>query len=133
MREIISFIREFIKKDYNKYVYLYFLLFVSVSVCVNYLIDFGERDGYQTFDDAVLDRRFGKPIGFLYYTLFFAFAYYLVAIPNLFFVKKVYILFDYKFWLKSSLFLMLLGFGTAFYQYREVLSDVLNSQELYFL
>lgn len=66
------------------------------------------------FEKKVLDKHYHEPIGMLYYFLFYATAYYLTAIPKLYFCKSKEVLKDKKFWIKSFIFLAMLGIVAGF-------------------
>lgn len=50
----------------------------------------------------------------LYYFLFYALAYYLTALPKLYFCKSKGVLHDKRFWIKSFVFLAMLGLVAGF-------------------
>lgn len=102
---------------------LYALLFLSACIAVNYTFD---------FEHTVLDRYFGRPVGTAYFVLFFAFAYYGMAVPQLLILKRYGALRDARFWLKSFLFVAILGSAIGFYHHYQL--DVsTNPSERYFL
>lgn len=103
MRKIYEYLREHLRTDFHRGLYLYVTLFLTVTIWINYRID---------FEDTVLDAYFHQPISYLYYTAFYAFAYYGVAVPLLW-VRQSKALSNPHFWLKSLAFLFLLGAGEA--------------------
>lgn len=103
MKKLITYLREYISEDYHRGLYGYTALFLTLTISLNYYFD---------FEDSVLDSYFRQPVSYLYYSSFFAFAYYGVAIPVLW-VREPETLQNPHFWLKSSAFLVLLGAGEA--------------------
>lgn len=125
MKEIVLEIRDFIKKDFNIYVYSYTILFLAVSLFLNYKY---------SFEDSFIDSFYGKPIGMLVYFLFFISPYILVLLPVLIIKKKTYLLKNKELWIKAIAFFGIFSIMTGFYQYR---SFVLEFREdrgaIYFL
>lgn len=104
-------------------VWLYALVFIAVCITVNYTFD---------FEHTVLDRQFGTPVGIFYFILFFAFAYYGMAVPQFVLLKRFEVLRDAGFWIKSLLFIVILGTAIGFYHHYKL--DVsTNASERYFL
>lgn len=124
MKTIIKYIKDFIREDFNPFVYIYFTIFLIVTIYVNYELD---------FEDSILDSYQQTPLSFLYYTLFYAFAYYSIAIPRALFMRRLDILSDYRFWIKSILFLLLIGFAAGFHYHSYLLDLFENSYERYYL
>ncbi len=105
MQKIIGYLREHIRQDFHLGLYVYAAVFLAITITINYWVD---------FEDAVLDGYYGKALGYVYYPLFYAFAYYAIAIPQQFFQKTTKTLSNPHFWIKSGLFLLLLGVGETF-------------------
>lgn len=97
--------------------------FLALTVALNYTFD---------FEDGVMDRFIGSPLGMVYFVLFFAVAYYGMAVPTLWLGGNSTVLRSRTFWVKSFLFLVILGCAIAFYHH--FLLDVSNTaSERYFL
>jgi len=124
MKTIIKYLKDHVKEDFNPFVYGYFAVFLTITIYVNYKID---------FEDTVLDSYNNKPIGIFYYFLFYGFAYYGIAIPRAFFTNRIDILKDHRFWLKSILFLCLIGIAAGFYVKTYVLDMFDNINERYYV
>ena len=124
MKEILNYIKEYHKETYHKWLYLYIAIFLIITISINYSIG---------FEDNILDVHFGKPIGILFYSFFYAFAYYGTLIPQQIINGRVEALKSTKFWLKSVLFLSLIGFAAGFYHYRDIVKLFVDQHEYYYL
>ncbi len=103
--------------------HLFLVIFLIFTITINYILD---------FEDSVLDKYFKKPSGILYYTLFYYFAYYLIAIPNAW-IRKTDYLKKKEFWIKSLLFVGIIGIMAGFYQYYEILKLFKQHDEYFFV
>ncbi|HZG00574.1 MAG TPA: CPBP family intramembrane glutamic endopeptidase [Chitinophagales bacterium] len=107
----------------NIWVTVYAAAFLAITIGLNYAFE---------FEDTVLDRFIGTPRGLVYFTLFFAVAYYGMAVPVLWLGQNRGALFNRMFWVKSFLFIVILGTAIAFYHH--FLLDVSSTgSERYFL
>ncbi len=112
MREIVIEIRDFLKSDFNIFAYGYTILFLTISLILNYKYN---------FEDGIVDSLYGKPISFLTYTLYYLVPYLLILIPVLFIKKKQYLLKQSEFWIKSVVFFGIFGIMVAFWQIRHLI------------
>jgi len=124
MLSIIKLIKSEFQSHFETRLYLYFLIFLISTISINYYLD---------FEDQILDAFFGTYTGILAYTLFYAFAYYAVAIPQAIFKDRIHILKQPNFWLKSSFFIALIGFSAGFYFHRELDYSSYNKFEAFFV
>jgi hypothetical protein len=62
----------------------------------------------------VLDHYYREPVGVLYYFLFYALAYYIIAVPKLFSAGQEKVLGNKSFWIKSCALLILLSLVAGF-------------------
>ncbi|MEA2042265.1 MAG: hypothetical protein U9N85_06900 [Bacteroidota bacterium] len=125
MKKLIFELRTFLKEDYHPFTYIFTILFLAVSLSINY---------YYQFEDTVIDSYYGKPSGFVIYFLFYAFPYYTITVVSLISKKQQYKLKNPEFWVKSFVFIGLFSYITAFSQYRPfVKSFSENNQEYFFL
>jgi hypothetical protein len=104
-------------------VYGYTFLFLAAAITFNYTLNF-EVDILESYKD--------KSICMLYYFIFYAFAYYFIAIPKLLIEKKSSILFQKEFWIKSLVFIGLIGIYGGFYYYHHIAAYFTNIYENYF-
>ena len=74
MSNLFLLLKRQIKEDFKWSTYGYLFFFLLLSISFNYIYD---------FEDSYLDQHLHKFSGFLYYTLFYAFGYYGLAIPQL--------------------------------------------------
>ncbi|MBI4647523.1 MAG: hypothetical protein HY738_13275 [Bacteroidia bacterium] len=108
MKQILTYLKIHIKADFNLPLYIYTFIFLIVTITINYVYK---------FEDSFLDKVYGYPSGFIYYILFYAFAYYSIAIPQAIITKKPERLKNKTFWLKSFIFIAFIGVSGAFYFY----------------
>jgi hypothetical protein len=102
---------------------LYAALFICACIAINY--SFNVEHGF-------LDKHFGRPIGIVLFVCFFAFAYYGMAVPLFLITGKRAALCNPMFWIKSGLFILILGVSISFYHH--YLLDISTSRdERYFL
>lgn len=123
MKEIISFLKNFIKEDFNLKIYLYTGIFLSITIFINY--KFG-------FERKYVVSNYGTIKGYLFSFLFYAFAYYSIAIPKFLIEKKKEYLLKKEFWIKSIVFIGLIGFVGAFTTYVQILDFFDIKKETYF-
>ena len=109
MKVIISNLKLHIKEDFNPWTYGYFFIFISACIYYNYHVD---------FESSVLNSYYKKPICYFYYFLFYAVAYYGIAIPKLLSSGKKETLKKKRFWFKSLLIMSILAFDAAFHFHR---------------
>jgi len=121
MKEIILEVRDFLKKDFNIYAYSYTILFLTIALFLNYKYN---------FENAYVDKNYGKAIGFLIYPLYYIAPYYIILIPVLFIKKQQYKLKQTEFWVKSLIYFAAFGIMVAFWQMRDVvnLSNLVGSE-----
>lgn len=106
MKKLIKYVISFIKEDFNLWSYGIAFIFMAGSMWYNYSVD---------FEHKVLDSYYKRPpLGMFYYFLFYALVYYLMVIQKSLVEKKIQILKDKKFWMKSLFFLLLLGAAVGF-------------------
>ncbi|MFH2095290.1 MAG: CPBP family intramembrane glutamic endopeptidase [Bacteroidota bacterium] len=110
MRDIVGYLKSFIREDFNLFLYLYTGIFLLAAFFINYSLD---------FESSILDKCFGKPHSYLYYILYYAFPYFMVALPVLIYNKNKGLT-DRNFWIKSLVFISLIGIAAAFYSYESI-------------
>jgi len=102
---IVNYLKDHIRSDFNPFVYGYFLIFITISISLNY---------YFHFENHFLAGKHNV-LGVLLYFIFYATAYYGIAVPKLLIQKQKEILSNPSFWIKSFLFLSLLSIAAATY------------------
>ena len=106
MKSIFSLLKEQLVEDFQWSTYGYSIFFLFISITFNYIYD---------FEDVFLDSHLHRFSGFGYYTLFYAFGYYGIAIPQLLILKEKEILLKPYYWLKTGFFILVCGFSASFY------------------
>lgn len=124
MKQIAKYLKSFFKEDFNPYVYLYFIIFLAVTITLNYKLD---------FEDGILDSYKGENICIFYYFLFYCFAYYSIALPKLFIEGEKRLLTSHEFWIKSLMFLLMIGIYGGMYYHMSIVNDMQNQDERYFV
>jgi hypothetical protein len=100
VKNIINYLKEQIRIDFNPFVYIYFFLFLASAIFLNY---------YFHFESHFLGTKINTCLGLLFYFIFYSFAYYGIAIPKLFIQKRKEVLLKKPFWIKSFFFLLLIS------------------------
>ena len=93
--------------------YSYFTVFLIVSISLNYIYD---------FESKVLDSYFGTSIGIPVHIAFYYIAYFGIAIPQAFICENKERLVNSEFWVKSLVFVGLIGLVDGFHYYRDFLT-----------
>lgn len=124
MKDIVSQVKQFVREDFNLTLYLYCFFFLVITIFLNYKFN---------FENGILDKHFETPISLLYYTLFYAFAYYSISIPQLWIQGKKSILKTSDYWIRSLFFLTILGFSAFFYFHRGLDYSGYSWREKYFI
>lgn len=122
MNEVFQYLKNYLKEDFKWGTYLYFFLFLTVTISFNYIYD---------FEDSILDSYNRTYLSFVFYTLFYAVAYYGVAIPQLLFVKKGYLLRRISYWGRSFVFIAIAGFSSYFYWHKTLVFSAITSSEVF--
>jgi hypothetical protein len=104
MREIVIEIRDFIKKDFNLYAYLYTLLFLVGIVTLNFTF---------RFEQLYINRIYDKPLGYILYPFYYLLPYLFVLIPSLLFKGHIRKVANTEFWVKCIVFFGIFGFMNA--------------------
>jgi len=105
LKKILKYISSFIKEDFNGWIYGFTFLFLILSISFNYSVNFEKK---------ILGFYYLQPIGILYCFIFYALAYYIIAIPKLLINKSNNVISNYQFWTRSSSFLLLLALLAGF-------------------
>ncbi|MFT5913856.1 MAG: hypothetical protein ACI81T_000340 [Bacteroidia bacterium] len=125
IKKIINYLKDFIRADFNPLVYGYTLIFLIITFYFNFKYD---------FEDSVLDATLVNPwMGMFWHFCFFGFAYYGVVIPKLLLTKQFDKLGNKHFWIKSGLFIGLMGIAGGFAFHHDFLLGISNYSERYFL
>ncbi|MFH2141164.1 MAG: hypothetical protein ABIJ97_01985, partial [Bacteroidota bacterium] len=124
MKTIIQYLKDHIKNDYHPLSYGITAVFLISAFIINYSLD---------FEDKYLGKAYGKAIGYLYFFLYYAFAYYIIAVPKLLISKNYSALKSSEFWLKSSVFIALIGIAGAYYYYDFIINCFSEAGEIFFV
>lgn len=124
MKEIIKYIKDHLKSDFNPITYIYTAVFLTITIFLNY---------YFNFEKKILDDYYSKNIGYLYFFLFYAFAYYMISIPKQIIEKNTSPLKNPMYWIKTIFFLGLIGIAGAFYHFNYFTTFFNDGTEIYYL
>ncbi|UZR92833.1 CPBP family intramembrane glutamic endopeptidase [Chondrinema litorale] len=125
MKKILHYLTSHIKEDFNLKTYSYFVIFLAICTSLNYHYD---------FESKVLDKFFGTPLGIPTHMAFYYFAYFGIAIPQAFFNNQSDRLKEKEFWVKTLVFVGLIGLVDGFHYYRALISfDGISSIEQRYL
>jgi len=104
MKTIIDYLKQFIKEDFNPFVYGYVLLLISSMIFLNYNFQI-QHYFFITFQ------------GNINHVIFFIFlniiAYYGVLIPQTFIKKETYLFKNKRIWIKSFIIIIIISFASG--------------------
>jgi hypothetical protein len=116
MKKIWGYLKQHLQEDFHAGHYLLVAVFLAGSIALNYAYD---------YEDSVLDQKQGFDKVFHYFLLY-AVAYYGSALSYLAFNKKLYVLVEPEFWIKSLLGLTLLSFDSSMPFLRETINALVH-------
>jgi hypothetical protein len=105
LKKLLKYLLSFIKEDFNLWIYGFVIIFLTFAIAFNYSVQFEKK---------ILDHYYKEPIGILYFFIFYATAYYIIAIPKLYFNNSKNVLLNKKFWIKSFVLLAMLALVAGF-------------------
>ncbi|MEM1134537.1 MAG: hypothetical protein AAGI07_01770 [Bacteroidota bacterium] len=114
MKKIFNTLKAHFKADFHLPLYTYFIFFLIVCTSINY---------YYKFESEVLDGAFGKPWSIPIHILFYYFAYFGIAVPQAFILQKQARFQQQEFWIKTLVFVGLVGLVDGFSYYRALIPD----------
>lgn len=104
MKQLIAEIREHIQKDFSAGAYLFIFIIAITLISINYATN---------FERTVIHPFIGKSWGPLIFTLYYAIPYFTGLIPFLLFKKQGFKLLSAQLWIKSLLFIIIIGTFSA--------------------
>jgi len=124
MKKISQYLKDFVKADFNAGFYTYTAVFLIITIYLNY--NWGLEKNWINDSNTWKD--------YFFSFTFNAFAYYAIAVPKAFVYKEDYLK-KKSFWIKSSLFLLILSIDGSFFHHTHYIfsRDYLNHEEQYFL
>lgn len=116
MKTIWKYLSNHLRTDFHAPLYFFILLFLCISITINYQLDFSDRylDSHKGFQR------------FFFRFLFFAVAYYVTAGIVAFTKKENHFLSQREFWLKSVLAISLLSLDSSLPFLRGWIEEILN-------
>lgn len=120
MKTLIAGIKSHAVEDFQLKLYLYTLVFIAVGIFLNYSYHIEKQISWAFYRTHW---------GFAAYTIFYAIAYYGVAIPLLLFKRNYTMLQSKRFWLISFMFLLLYGIASGCYYPRLLLDFLFSDKE----
>jgi hypothetical protein len=117
MNKVITQLKEFIQSDFEWKTYLWTFVFITTAITINYTFGFENKIIYNHPDMKVIMIRF---LGF------YMLAYFAIAIPKMCIQNKQYLFANPVFWVKISLFLLLISITSGFqfeYNWFSAISD----------
>jgi hypothetical protein len=106
MKKIITYLSTHIRSDFNLLLYLAVACLLAITVTFNYIYD---------FEDSIIDAYYGQEIRFLWYFLFYAFAYYSTVMIISLVKRNTLILTNKLFWLYSLVAIAIMSFDGGFH------------------
>jgi len=115
-----------LKVDFHLGLYAYVAVFLGLMMYWNY--------NYWDFYGTMFKQYYGNPLIYLYYFIFYAVAYFGVAIPQAAFRKDWEALKKLEFWVKSLTFLGIIALASGCYHQRDLAKALADMQhEQYYL
>jgi hypothetical protein len=111
MKEIVSELKLFIRKDFNLPAYGFTIIFLAVVLTLNF---------HYNFEKTVINSFYAKPIGYLVYFLYYYLPYIFIVIITLSFKKRLYKIRQKEFIVKSFVFIAVFAFMTAFHHHKAI-------------
>ncbi|MEM7107440.1 MAG: CPBP family intramembrane glutamate endopeptidase [Bacteroidota bacterium] len=106
MKSILQYIKSHVKEDFNFPYYFSILVFLGLSIGINYYLD---------FEDSIIDSYYGKAVRILLFFFFYAFAYYGTCVIMISFKRQWHLLTNKWFWIKSLFVLATLALDAGFH------------------
>ncbi|MEM1408126.1 MAG: CPBP family intramembrane glutamic endopeptidase [Bacteroidota bacterium] len=106
MKSILKYLKQHVKEDFSIAYYGAVLGFLTLSISVNYYLD---------FEDSIIDSYYGKGIRIFYFFLFYAFAYYGTCLIMMVFKSQSTLFGNKWFWIKSLFILSVLALDAGFH------------------
>jgi membrane protease YdiL (CAAX protease family) len=116
MKKIWNFLKTHVREDFNIGHYVTTALFLAAAIYLNYSYD---------FEDSVLDTKKGFD-KYLHYFVFYAIAFYFTTLSYLIFSKKLYVLVEGEFWIKSLAAIAVLSLDSSAPFLRDMVNDLFN-------
>lgn len=124
MKKIIIYLREHIRTDFHLATYILVAIFLILTIAVNYWLD---------FEDKVIDSYYGQPVYFLWYFLFYTFAYFgTVLLMSIDPANKAFLR-NKLFWIFSMSGLGILALDGGFYFQQPLAESVTVTMQSYTL
>jgi hypothetical protein len=111
MKEIITELKTFIRKDFNIAAYGFTILFLATALALNY---------QYSFEKSVINSFYAKPIGYLVYFLYYYLPYIFITILTLAFKKRLDKIRQREFLVKSFIFIGTFAVMAAFYHHKAI-------------
>jgi hypothetical protein len=123
MKKIWGYLKQHLREDFNAGHYLLMAVFLAGSIALNYAYD---------YEDSVLEQKKGFDKLFHFFLLY-AVAYYGSALSYLGFNKKLYVLVEPEFWIKSLLGLTVLSVDSSMPFLRDAIQALLHPSVQYWV
>jgi hypothetical protein len=121
MKKIWGYLKQHLREDFHPGHYSLMAVFLACSLYLNYTFD---------YEDSVLDQKKGFDKLFHFFLLY-GVAYYGSALSYLVFSKKLYILVEPEFWIKTLLGLTVLSFDSSMPFLRDGIGTLLHPSVQY--
>jgi len=106
MKKILHYLTTHIKADFNSFLYAAIAGLLVITITFNYIYD---------FEDSVIDAYYGEEIRFVWYFLFYSFAYYASVLIVVLFKRNKEIFSNKLFWIFSLTAMLILAFDGGFH------------------
>lgn len=116
MKKIWKFLTTHLREDFHPGHYALITAFLAAAIYLNYKFD---------YEDSVLGVKKGFD-KYLHYFVLYSVAFYLSSLSYLIFSKKLYILVEAEFWIKSVVAIAVLSLDTSAFFLRDITNSYFN-------
>ncbi len=115
MKQVISYLKEYIRENFNKKLYISTAIFLAICITINYILDF--EDGY-------IDPFTGSPVKWVWMFLFQSIPFLVVCFFIFFFEQRKDWLTSRSFWIKFVVGFSILALDRSFYGHKALLEGM---------
>jgi len=124
MKKLYKIFKQHLAQDFNTGYYVVTMVFLAICLIVNYAVD---------IEDTLIDPYHGSGKGFLFTVLLYGLPYYFAFINYVCFYRQWNFLKDYRFWLKSLVFICIFSFDSNYSYHAKIIRALAAPEAWLFL